>query len=210
MRTSLRLVARGLVLGLVLGLLLAGCATRAPRPVAASAEPALDAAHAQRLISAWQHELAAYIRSSGHGDPAVLARLPAMRASGTLRARRITFGALDLEAQIAEADGFDVQGLLLADQAGASQVFMVGIVRRDGYRPMALVELRPVTMRVDAGRIGWQLGDSDAQALARYRAGIDRSAPLRFPADQDDFDLVPCAPRQCVAERRTQARWTLP
>lgn len=195
---------------LCLSLLLAGCATRAPRPQAASDEPTLEPAHTRQLIAAWQRALADYIDSAGHGDPAVLARLPGMRASGSLRPLRIGFGVLDLDASLAEADGFDVQGLLLDAPHAAGQVFMVGIVQRQGYRPVALAELRPVAMRLHDGRIDWQVGDSDAHALARYRAGIDRSAPLRFPADQDDFELVRCGAQHCVAERHTQARWTLP
>lgn len=208
MKPARRAAALGLSLGLAL--MLAGCATRAPRPQAPPTEPALEPAQTLQLIGAWQRALADYIDRAGHGDPAVLARLPALRASGSLRPMRIAFGTLDLDAQVAEADGFDVQGLLLATPQRAGQLFMVGIVQRQGYRPVALAELRPVTMHAHDGRIDWQLGDGDAQALARYRAGIDHAAPLRFPADQDDFELVPCGTRLCVAERRTRARWPLP
>lgn len=201
---------RGLgLLGLAV-LLLGACATRAPRPEPAALPPTLAQAQALQLIAAWQQRLTDYIDRAGHGDPAALARLPALRASGTLRPARITFGALDLDASVPEADGFDVQGLLLATPAAHDYVFIVGIVQRQGYRPVALVDLRPVTMQVRDGRIGWVQGDGDAQALARYRAAVDRSAPLRFPADKDDFELVACAPRVCVAERTTQARWPLP
>lgn len=208
MSCARRLAALGLSLALGLGLL--GCATRAPRPQAAPAEPTLAPAHALQLISAWQRSLADYIERAGDGDPAVLARLPALRATGSLRPMRIGFGLLDLDAHVAEADGFDVQGLLLPTPQRPGQLFMVGIVQRRGYRPLALAELRVVTMQAHDGRIDWQVGDSDAQALARYRAGIDRSVPLRFPADQDDFALVPCGTRLCVAERHSQARWPLP
>lgn len=193
----------------LLALLLGACATRAPRPEPATAPPALTELQAQQLVHAWQQQLADYLAQAGDGDPAALARLPAQRATGTLRPARITFGALDLDARLAEADGFDVQGLLLAARQAQGYVFMVGIVQRDGYRPQALVDLRPVTMQLRDGQLSWSVGDGNAQALARYRAAIDPSVPLRFPADKDDFELVPCAPALCVAERQTQARWTV-
>jgi len=189
-------------------LLFGACAARAPRTEAATAPPLADS-HARQLVATWQRQLADYIGSAGHGDPAVLARLPAQRATGTLRPARISFGALDLDARVAEADGFDVQGLLLAAPGTQGYVFMVGIVQRQGYRPLALVDLRPVTMRLQAGRIDWTVSDSDAQALARYRAAIDPTVPLRFPADEDDFELLPCAPLLCVAESHSLARWTV-
>jgi len=190
-------------------LLLCACATRAPRPEPAMAAPALPDAQARQLVHAWQRQLADYIATVGDGDPAVLARLPAQRATGTLRPARIGFGVLDLDTRLAEADGFDVQGLLLATPHADGYVFMVGIVQRQGYRPQALVDLRPVAMQPQGGQIRWTVGDGDAQALARYRAAIDPTVPLRFPADQDHFELLPCAPGLCVAERLTQARWTV-
>ena len=99
---------------LALVLLLPACASRAPRPVAA-AEASLSELRARQIVSAWQQQLGDYIEHAGGGDPAVLARLPAQRATGTLRPARITFGALDIDASSAERDGFDVQGLLLGN-----------------------------------------------------------------------------------------------
>lgn len=196
--------------GLCLSLLLGACAQRAPRPAAATTTAAtLSELQARQLVDTWQRRLSDYIASAGDGDPAVLAQLPAQRATGTLRPARISFGVLDLDARVAEADGFDVQGLLLATPGAQDYVFMVGIVQRQGYRPLALVDLRPVAMQLQAGHMRWIVGDSDAQALVRYRAAIDPTAPLRFPADKDHFELVPCAPLRCVAERQTQARWTV-
>jgi hypothetical protein len=199
-------------LGLAL-LLLNGCALRAPRPDAAHAGPALSDARARQLVGEWQRQLADYIDSAGDGDPAVLARLPSLRATGTLRPSRITFGALDLDASAAERDGFDVQGLLLGPLPGADTapyVFVVGIVQRHGYRPVDIADVRLVSMTLRGDQLDWTVGDSDAQALARYRAGLDRSAPLRFPADKDRFDLAICAPRLCAEEALTAARWSLP
>jgi hypothetical protein len=191
-------------------LLLGACAARAPRPEpATAAAPALTELQARQLLHAWQQQLTDYLAQAGDGDPAALARLPAQRATGTLRPARISFGVLDVDARLAEADGYDVQGLLLTTPQAQGYVFMVGIVQREGYRPQALVDLRPVTMQLRGGQLSWSVGEGDAQALARYRAAIDPSVPMRFPADKDHFELVPCAPGLCVAERLTQARWTL-
>ncbi|MBX3644500.1 MAG: hypothetical protein KF720_15705 [Rubrivivax sp.] len=198
---------------LALVLLLPACASRAPRPVAA-AEASLSELRARQIVSAWQQQLADYIEHAGGGDPAVLARLPAQRATGTLRPARITFGALDIDASSAERDGFDVQGLLLgtlpgADAGAEPYVFVVGIVQRDGYRPVALVDIRLVVLAAQRGQLDWSIGDGNPQALMRYRARLDPTVPLRFPADQDRFERVACAAGICAQEQLTSARWTL-
>jgi hypothetical protein len=205
MMRQCRLILSGLSLSLLLG----ACATRAPRPEPAATTPTLTELQARQLVHTWQQQLADYLARTGDGDPAALAQLPTQRATGTLRPARISFGVLDLDARVAEADGFDVQGLLLVTPSAQGYVFMVGIVQRGGYRPQALVDLRPVTMQLNGGQLSWTVGDSDTQALARYRAAIDPTVPLRFPADKDHFELVPCAPGLCVAEQLTQARWTV-
>ena len=197
---------------LALLLMLQACATRAPRPASVAAEPALDDARARQIVAVWRQQLADYIDQAGGGDPSVLAQLPSRRATGTLRPARIVFGALDIDASVTERDGFDVQGLLLAARPGAAAdpyVFVVGIVQRDGYRPVALVDIRLVAMAVRGGRLEWTVGDGDAQALMRYRATLDPAAPLRFPADKDRFELVPCATGLCADEQLSSARWSL-
>jgi hypothetical protein len=206
MRCSVRARQAALYLS---ALLLCACAARAPRPGPTMAAPVLPDAQARQLVHDWQRQLADYVATAGDGDPAVLAQLPAQRATGTLRPARISFGVLDVDARRAEADGFDVQGLLLATPHADGYVFMVGIVQRQGYRPQALVDLRPVTMQLQSGQIRWTVGDGDADALARYRAAIDPTVLLRFPADKDHFELLPCAQGQCVTERLTQARWAV-
>jgi hypothetical protein len=201
-----------LVGGLAILLLLQACATRAWSPASAVAEPPLGETRARQIVATWQQQLADYIDRAGGGDPSVLAQLPARRATGTLRPARITFGALDIDASVAERDGFDVQGLLLAalpDAGAQPYIFVVGIVQRDGYRPVALVDIRLVALTTRGGRAEWTVGEGDPQALSRYRAMLDPVAPLRFPADQDRFELVPCAPRICVDEPLSSARWSL-
>ncbi len=191
--------------------LLYGCAQRAPRQEALS-QPPLSEARSRQLVAEWQRQLTAYIDTAGGGDPAVLARLPSLRATGTLRPARISFGALDVEASVAEKDGFDVQGLLLGPlhhDSTTPQVFVVGIVQRQGYRPRDIVDIRLVAMTQRAGRPDFAVADGDALALARYRAALDRSVPLRFPADRDRFELQPCAATLCVDEQTSGARWSL-
>lgn len=198
---------------LVLLMLLQACASRAPRPgEAVRGEVPLGEAHARQIVAVWQHQLLDYIERVGGGDPAVLAQLPAQRASGTLRPARIVFSALDIEASAAERDGFDVHGQLLGaldGTRGDAHLFVVGIVRRDGYRPAALADIRLVALSLQGGSAQWTVGDGDAQALRSYRTRLDASTPLRFPADQDRFEQVPCAPRLCADERLSAAHWSV-
>jgi hypothetical protein len=193
-------------------LLLGACAVRAPRPESIVAKPMLSEEHSKEIVAEWTRRLIEYIDSTGEGDPAVLTGLPALRATGTLRPAQITFGVLDVEASAAEADGFDVQGLLLSQSSDLDTdwyVFVVGIVQRQGYWPVAIADIRLVGITVRDGRLHWAIGDSDREALARYRAAVDMSDPLRFPADKDWFELVPCAPRLCADELLTRTRWSL-
>lgn len=193
-------------------LLLGACAMRAPRPVSLVMESTFSEERSKQIVAEWTQRLTEYIDSTGDGDPAVLTRLPALRATGTLRPARITFGVLDVEASVAEADGFDVQGLLLSQSSELPAdwyVFVVGIVQRQGYWPVAIADIRLVGITVRDGRLEWAVGDSDREALARYRAAVDMSDPLRFPADKDRFELVPCAPRFCADELLTSTRWSL-
>ena len=93
------------------------CCSAPARASCAAAHDNADVAplpdsQARALIDTWQQRLAEYIATAGSGDPAALARLPGQRASGTLRPARIISGVLDLDVRAAEADGFDVQGLL--------------------------------------------------------------------------------------------------
>ncbi|HMO47561.1 MAG TPA: hypothetical protein PKB14_16220 [Rubrivivax sp.] len=203
-------------------LLLQACASRGPRPADATLDAApLAEERARQIVAVWQRRLLDYIEQAGDGDPAVLAQLPAQRASGTLRPARIVFAALDVEASAEERDGFDVQGLLLgalngtsgtSGTSGASSepyLFVVGIVQREGYRPVALVDIRLVALGLQGGTAQWTVGDGDAQALQRYRARLDASAPLHFPADADRFERAPCAPRLCANERLSTAHWSV-
>ena len=80
--------------------------------------------------------------------------------------------------------------------------------KRD-YRPTALVDIRLVALSLEGGSAQWAIGDGDAQALQRYRSLLDASTALRFPADKDRFERAPCAPRLCVEERLTSARWSV-
>lgn len=164
------------------------------------------------LIAEWQGRLGQFIADYGGGDPAVLSQLPALRSSAVLRPGQIVFAATDLETSVAERDGYDVFGLLVGKQQGANgpgYVFIVGVVERRDYRPVALVDVRVATMSIRGTVPAWETGSGDTRALARYRSAADASAALRFPADPDQFELISCAPADCVRERRSGALWML-
>jgi len=204
-------LAFGITLVLLVSLLI-GCAARGPRPTTAVPEYELTDADGRRLVNVWQQRLSEYITRFGSGDPAVLSRLPALRSTGTLRPARITFGVIDVEAQVQERDGFDVQGLLLGKQAhttGNRYVFVVGVIERRGYRPASIADVRLAAMSISNGALVWETGVSDAQALAHYRRAVDADAPLRFPSDKDQFGMVSCPAGICVEEPVSGARWTL-
>ena len=202
---------RGIALSLVLGSLLAGCATRVHRPVAAPERdfqgPALSTPIAQ-----WQQRLGEHVTGNGGGDPAVLAQLPVLRSPITLRPGRIVFAATDVDAVVAERDGYDVFGLLVdkrPDPSGSWYIFIVGTIERRDYRPAAVSDVRVAAMSVRGGVVVWDTGPMDPQALARYRQHANASSPLRFPADHDEFRAFPCDVRICVEESGSGARWSI-
>src|SRR5690349_9489315 len=86
---------------LIAMLLLSACASRGPRPVSLVPDATLSEQRSKEIVSDWTQRLMQYIDNNGGGDPAVLTRLSALRATGTVRPSRITFGVLDVDASIA-------------------------------------------------------------------------------------------------------------
>lgn len=193
-------------------MLASGCATRAPQSVGTAAVHQLPDIASRNVIAEWQRRLGEYVAAAGSGDPAVLSQLSALRSSAVLRPGRIVFAATDIEAFVSERDGYDVFGLLIGKQDGATgpwYVFIVGAIERRDYRPSAVADVRVVAFSMRNAVAVWETGPADPEALARYSRQIDTSTALRFPADRDEFRMVACAGQTCVEETQSGARWSV-
>ena len=204
--------ASALAAALLLAIAAGGCAVHTAPTATGAKVREVPAATSGTVIATWQARLEQYIAQSGDGDPAVLSQLPARRSPAVARPAQIVFAASDVDAHVAERDGYDVFGLLLGKQnttAGPRYVFIVGTVQREDYWPVAVADVRVVALSVKAGIASWESGPADADALLRYRRSADASTALRFPAERDQFRLVVCEPGVCVEELRSGARWAL-
>ncbi len=210
-RRSRAQVLRSLGASLLLASVLAGCAAPNYRARAVASEHAFVAGSEKTPLEQWQQQLAEHVMRSG-GDPAVLSRLPMLRAPGTLRPGRIVFAALDVDASVSERDGYDVFGLLLGkaqDPAGPWYVFVVGSIERREYRPVEVDDVRLAAVSIRDGVATWKTGPAAPLAVARYRQRVDASTVLRFPADRDEFRIAPCSEGVCAEEVRSGARWSI-
>ena len=197
---------------LLLAGLLGSCAMYSPPPVARPASSELAYATSSMAVAAWQARLVQHIEDTGGGDPAVLAQLPTLRSPAVARPSQIVFATTDVDALVPERDGFDVFGQLVgkhSDATVARYVFVVGVVERRDYWPVAVGDVRVAALAFKDGVATWETGPADAAALMRYRNGSDPSAIVRFPSVQDRFRLVDCDPGVCVEETRSNARWAL-
>jgi hypothetical protein len=190
-----------------------GCALHSPRqPGQQARTPPAPETAARTVVDEWQRRVGQHVVAQGTGDPAVLARLPALRSSAVQRPGQIVFGANDIESSQPERDGYDTFGLLLGRRnstGGPWYVFVVGSLERRDYRPVSVADIRVVAMSVKDGATLWETGFGDTAALAKYRQGLDPGTALRFPADRDQFRLVDCTPGVCVEESVSGARWAL-
>jgi len=191
---------------------LAACTTRAPHHDFAAAPEPLPEPTVMRLLSVWQRQLSEYITHEGLIDPGMLSQTRALRSRDTLRPARILFGVLDVEASNPGRDGWDVQGLLVSKHVSSAQswyVFVVGLVKRAGYRPSSIQDIRLAAFAVQGGKLGWAVSGSDPPAVQRYRDTFG-AAPIRFPGDSDRFRLTASGASVSVSEARSGARWSLP
>jgi hypothetical protein len=191
---------------------LAGCAARAPHPDVIEPQGSLSERTAERLISVWETRLARYIDQEGGGDPGVLAQTRALHSRDILRPARITFDALDVDAQVPSRDGWDVEGLLIGKQSSGTRnwyVFLVGIVARGGYRPSSIQDIRMVGLSAEKGVFTWVKSRTDREAVKRYRETFRRSSMVRFPGDTDRFVMHVSEDRTSVQELRSGADWSL-
>ncbi len=193
-------------------IVLAACSARAvhksvPEPHAELAEPKV-----KQLVVLWQEQVRHYIDRQGNGDPAVLAQTRALHSRDILRPGRITFGALDNESDLPGRNGWDVQGVLVGKLGSGGHtwyVFVVGIIRRNDYRPMEVQDIRVVTLRAVARKLDWETSAANPQSVQRYRDAFAASDPVQFPADTDRFDMSGSEDLVRVLETQSGADWSL-
>lgn len=209
-------LSRGIAKGALLVLaILAGCAVRAPHPdgTETQTQGTVPERTVKRLITAWQEQLGRYISDEGAGDPAVLSRARLLHSRDVLRPARITFDALDIDAQVPSRDGWDVEGLLIGKQSDGTHnwyIFLVGIVSRAGYRPSSIQDIRLVGLSAQGGRLSWVMSAPDRNAVQRYRETFRGSAAVRFPGETDEFVMKLDEDHAWVQEVRSGANWSLP
>ncbi len=153
-----------------------------------------------------------YIVEAGSGDEDVLSELRGLRSSSTMRPARITFGVRDVEADLPERHGWDVQGVLVGTQKSGGvnrYVFVVGIVGYTGYLPMKVQDIRLVGMSRQAETLVWETSAADLAAMSRYRETFDGRGASRFPADDDNFRMTASRDGVSVREIRSGADWSL-
>jgi hypothetical protein len=116
----------------------------------------------------------------------------------------------------------DVAGVLVGFPAVEGRrwyVFMVATIRVTGNTGLAetaaaIVDVRPVALRVEGGRFVWQRGAADDAATERYvrarvTAPAEQTAHRLFPGRADVFALTVDGSVVSVTERGSGARWTL-
>jgi hypothetical protein len=204
----LRRCAVVLVLGFV-----AGCAARSPHTRVLSPGPDPTERTVRRLISAWQQRLTEYLDRDGTLDLARMSQLPVLRSRDGLRPARITFAALDLEANVPGRDGWDVTGVLVGTYAIGTHdwyVFVVGMVVRTGYRPVYISDIRVTAMSAQAGEVHWTSGPPPSpEAVQRYRDTFRDLLPVQYPADTDAYRLTSAQEHALVTETQSGAAWAI-
>jgi hypothetical protein len=204
-----RLADRFLLLVLVA---LAACSPRAVHTNVPEPHAELAESKVRQLISIWQEQVRGYIDRQGDGDPAVLSQTRALHSRDIVRPARITFGALDTGSDLPGRNGWDMQGVLIGKQTAGSHnwyVFVVGIVRRDHYRPMEVQDIRMVALRAQRRKLSWETSAADPQSVQRYRDAFAGSDPVRFPGDTDRFSMSISGDLVRVQETQSGADWSL-
>ncbi len=192
--------------------LLAGCATRSTQTAVVPAPGALDEVMTERLVADWQRQLCRYIAVQGGGDVAALAELPTLRPASVLRPARIQFAVLNAEAKPPDAEGWDVQGVLVGTNKRGPlvrHVFALGIVAYNDSLPVSVEDIRLVSLAPLDGALLWEVSAAQPEAVARYREAYRGAGPSRFPEYDDAFAMTASGSRILVRELRSGADWTL-
>jgi hypothetical protein len=206
------------VLALLASTLLAslflGCASRAPHSpvVAPSTAISLEESWVRELTEIWRDDLTAYLKRGGEDWPTRLSRLRDVQTRRGLRPGRICFSTLAAGGDPDSADSWDVDGLLLGRQTLGGRhwyLFIVGVVRREGFRPVEIRDLRLAAFATSGSDPLWRQGEADPQSLERYKETYRENIPIRFPADDDSYRIEVAGYQVTVRELRSGAEWTL-
>jgi len=176
---------RPVLLLLLLSSLLPGCA----------AESA-----SQIRVADWRKGVERYVWEQGNGDPAVLRDVswddvhPGFAILGDPLPDRST----------------DIYGLLLAHpriEGRAYFVFLVAVIRNE-----VMEEMLPVALNIDAGTFHWAEGPADEEQMRRYVESRDfepRTAPPKFPARDDSFNVYADGNTISISHEQSGARWRI-
>ncbi len=197
---------------LLLSALVVGCASRAPHDRRYQEREYIPDGVAMKLVSLWQGKLLTYISEQGRSNPVILLRTREQHARERLRPARISFGAMNLQAGTPDRNGWDANGLLVGSLRVDQRdwyIFVVGLIRREDYRPLGIQEIRPVALIIDAGRAYWKLGAAAPEALARYKRTFPETANRLFPGESDNFKIEHSGFGLRIKEVRSGAVWPL-
>lgn len=209
-----RIIIARMLVPFVLAFLLPGCATRGPRsPVATvSSEISMEEQMAREYTAIWRDDLAKFLEREELDWATRLSQLRDMQSRNGLRPGRISFTTLAAGGDPDSADAFDVVGLLLGRQSvGRDQwfLFVVGVVERDDFRPVEIRDVRLIAFESGGSDPLWVEGEADARSLELYKETYKYNIPIRFPDDDDSYQVDLVGDRVTVRELRSGAEWTL-
>jgi hypothetical protein len=161
-------------------------------------------------LQTWQQRVEEYVRDEANGDPNSLRDM-------TWADSQKGFAVLGNSVPDAS---IDTNAVLLAHRKVGDRywfIFLVGQVQKQVVK-----DIRLAAFSTDAGQFQWVLSNANNQALEAYRQFRvsdwkrlypDRSNPpmwyLRFPAEDDAFDLTIDAGRVVAKHRQSDAQWML-
>ncbi len=206
---------RRVLLWITLLAVITACSSQAPQFDDAASLELIDPVTAEEIeqsLSVWRNSLVDYLKQPGESWSSRLAGLRDLRGTHVLRPERITFSALAQGNDIRDPDTWDIQGLFLGRKTLGYQhwyVFIVGVIEREDYRPVAIRDIRLMALTRSYPRGSWAQGAADAESLDRYGRAYRHQSPVHFPADDDRYQVDLVEERVRVRENGSGAEWTL-
>lgn len=208
-------MVRRVLLWIPLLALVTACSSQGPQFDDAAGREVVDPVTADEIeksLAFWSNSLVDYLNQPGESWSSRLSGLRALRGRQVLRPERIVFSALAQGGDIRDPDTWDVRGLFLGRKTLGYRhwyVFIVGVVEREDYRPMAIRDVRLMALTKAYPRGLWAQGAPDAESLHGYRRAYQNQSPVRFPADDDRFQIDLVENQVRVLETASGAEWTL-